>query len=504
MQTPKPFRTPRSALRIQFLAFPALLLSTLLLQPSTSFAQGTAFSYQGRLDTNDVPYTGSAEIQATLWNAASAGSQIAANTPAIISVEVVNGLFLLPLEFGASFNGADRWLQLEVRSSLGAFTPLSPRQPLTPTPYAIHGWTAQTAITVGPGGVTTASFAAGAVDSAAIADTSVSTADLANNAVTSAKISNGAVTAVKLAPSIGVWTQSGNNVYRSSGRVGIGESAPAVPLHVAGGTDTALGGGGYLVMGSLTGENISMDNNEIMARNNGNPDTLYLNVDSGPVAIGTASTATDYKVRINGGTNSGAIIFASSTSETQPVLRLDSASGLGSVLRAEHTSSGPTAILVNKANGSHLVCYGGVNGDVLRVFISGIGNIYATSFIELSDRNAKENFQEVDPGAVLEKVANLPISRWNFKEDSETPHIGPMAQDFYAAFGLGPDDKHIATVDADGVALAAIQGLNTKVESGKQKTQSLEQRLEQKETEITELKKRLAALERIILNEKSN
>jgi hypothetical protein len=138
------------------------------------------------------------------------------------------------------------------------------------------------------------------------------------------------------------------------------------------------------------------------------------------------------------------------------------------------------------------------------VFISGIGNIYATSFIELSDRNAKENFQEVDPGAVLEKVANLPISRWNFKEDSETPHIGPMAQDFYAAFGLGPDDKHIATVDADGVALAAIQGLNTKVESGKQKTQSLEQRLEQKETEITELKKRLAALERIILNEKSN
>ena len=77
-----------------------------------------------------------------------------------------------------------------------------------------------------------------------------------------------------------------------------------------------------------------------------------------------------------------------------------------------------------------------------------------------------------------------------------------MAQDFYAAFGVGPDDKHIATVDADGVALAAIQGLDQEVESGKQKAEirieGLEQRLEQKETEITELKARLADLEKFV------
>ena len=66
-----------------------------------------------------------------------------------------------------------------------------------------------------------------------------------------------------------------------------------------------------------------------------------------------------------------------------------------------------------------------------------------------------------------------------------------MAQDFHAAFGVGPDDKHIATVDADGVALAAIQGLNAKVEA--QKGQ-----LEQKHTEITELKTRLEKLERLM------
>jgi len=50
-----------------------------------------------------------------------------------------------------------------------------------------------------------------------------------------------------------------------------------------------------------------------------------------------------------------------------------------------------------------------------------------------------------------------------YKFDSTTKHLGPVAQDFHAAFGLGTDDKHIATVDADGVALAAIQGLNQKV-----------------------------------------
>ena len=54
----------------------------------------------------------------------------------------------------------------------------------------------------------------------------------------------------------------------------------------------------------------------------------------------------------------------------------------------------------------------------------------------------------------------IPMGTWNYKtQDPSIRHIGPMAQDFYAAFGLGVDDRHIGTVDADGVALAAIQGL---------------------------------------------
>jgi hypothetical protein len=103
----------------------------------SALAQGTAFTYQGRLDSVGEPYNGSAEIQATLWDAASGGGQIAVNAPEQVIVAVTNGLFLLPLNFGANFPGADRWLQLAVRTSVEPFTTLTPRQPLTPTPYAI-------------------------------------------------------------------------------------------------------------------------------------------------------------------------------------------------------------------------------------------------------------------------------------------------------------------------------------------------------------------------------
>jgi Chaperone of endosialidase len=89
------------------------------------------------------------------------------------------------------------------------------------------------------------------------------------------------------------------------------------------------------------------------------------------------------------------------------------------------------------------------------------GDVSANSFNATSDRNAKEQFRPVNAREILSHLATLPIQTWNFKQgDSGVQHIGPMAQDFYAAFQVGPDDKHITTVDADGVAFAAIQGLN--------------------------------------------
>jgi hypothetical protein len=105
-----------------------------------------------------------------------------------------------------------------------------------------------------------------------------------------------------------------------------------------------------------------------------------------------------------------------------------------------------------------------------------------------SDRNVKQDFAAVDAVAVLEKVAALPIQSWAYKNSPDTRHIGPVAQDFHAAFGLnGADDKHIATVDADGVALAAIQGLNQKLEETRAENAALRRELSEIKKLLTEL-----------------
>jgi hypothetical protein len=78
-----------------------------------------------------------------------------------------------------------------------------------------------------------------------------------------------------------------------------------------------------------------------------------------------------------------------------------------------------------------------------------------------SDVNSKENIEPVDGGELLAKIAALPVSKWNYRnEDPSITHIGPMAQDFHAIFGLGGDDKSISTIDPSGIALAAIQALH--------------------------------------------
>jgi hypothetical protein len=114
------------------------------------------------------------------------------------------------------------------------------------------------------------------------------------------------------------------------------------------------------------------------------------------------------------------------------------------------------------------------------------GNIYATGTITPnSDRNLKTDFAVVDATAVLAQVAKLPIQQWRFKaEPKGVKHVGPMAQDFQSAFGLGEIPTAIATVDADGVALAAIQGLN--------------QKLDEKDAEIQDLKQSIADLKKMV------
>ena len=122
----------------------------------------------------------------------------------------------------------------------------------------------------------------------------------------------------------------------------------------------------------------------------------------------------------------------------------------------------------------------GTRNDLVR--IDQAGNLYTDGVLNPpSDRYVKQDFAAVDAQAVLAQVASLPLQSWAYTNAPTVRHLGPVAQDFHAAFGLGSDDRHIATVDADGVALAAIQGLNRKVEA-----------------ENTVLKQEIAELKRLV------
>jgi hypothetical protein len=135
-------------------------------------------------------------------------------------------------------------------------------------------------------------------------------------------------------------------------------------------------------------------------------------------------------------------------------------------------------------------------------FFTGTGNSGAFlaagggSWASMSDRNAKENFVSVNPTDVLAKVAALPISEWNYKsQNASVRHVGPMAQDFHAAFQVGETDTGITAVDANGVALAAIQGLNEKLEVRSRKSEVGILKLQR---ENAELKRELDHLKELV------
>lgn len=159
-------------------------LIVLFTAAASATAQST-FSYQGVLRQGGEPLSGTADLQFRLYSAESGGSQIG-STLTIADVTIVDGLVTAGLDFGAgAFNGSPRWLQVSVRSPSGpgAFTTLTPRQPILPAPYAMFAFSAPS----GGGG--------------------------------------------------SLWSANGSNVYYSSGRVGVGTSTPTAPLEVRASVD---------------------------------------------------------------------------------------------------------------------------------------------------------------------------------------------------------------------------------------------------------------------------
>lgn len=121
------------------------------------------------------------------------------------------------------------------------------------------------------------------------------------------------------------------------------------------------------------------------------------------------------------------------------------------------------------------------------------GNVLVEGNVtEHSDVNAKEHFAPVNGREVLVRLAEMPVTTWSFKaDDPSVRHMGPMAQDFYAAFGLGRDERHIAPLDTNGVALAGVQELY-------QMMQEQDAQIAQLQQQNAELEQRVEALERLV------
>jgi hypothetical protein len=141
------------------------------------------------------------------------------------------------------------------------------------------------------------------------------------------------------------------------------------------------------------------------------------------------------------------------------------------------------------------ILVGGVNAapSTERLLANTTGVTVVGTFNNQSDRNSKQDFTPVSPATILDKVAQLPITEWSYKEDTATRHVGPVAQDFYSTFNIGTDDKHIAPMDEGGVALAAIKGLDQKLETGskeqEEKIKAQSAQIQTQSAEIADLKK---------------
>jgi hypothetical protein len=375
----------------------------------------TTITYQGQLRQSDLPYSGFAHMRFSIWDLPAGGLSVAVPID-IASVEVVNGLFQVKLDFGeAAFQGNARWLEIAIQSEGGGdFVTVSPRQEVTLPPYAQamrlpineqitssaaafqitnlgfgpaarftgpdnNGVTAVLQVASGgqtmlmdgneldsldPGGLFLNSNVSGNVilasgggrvgvgTSSPAGSFSVGNPAVLNvfvpgdsNCFAASAVpgcSDAGCQALVCATDAWCCNNSWDNVCVGEantlciGRVGIGTSSPEVRLHVTGGTDASPDSGGFLVLGNLTGANIVIDNNEIMARNNEAPAALAINPDGGNVhilqfgggnvGIGTASpsallhavgdAALDrgvvYGVQ-NGGSGTGAGVFGLST-----------------------------------------------------------------------------------------------------------------------------------------------------------------------------------------------
>jgi len=261
----------------------------------------------------------------------------------------------------------------------------------------------------------------------------------------------------------------------------LGEICTASFATVGGGVDNVASGEGSTVAGG--GLNVASNVNSTVGGGGSN----LASGSNSTVIGGSYNVASGLFSTVGGGgsnTASGAYSFAAG----QNAVATDSGAFLW-------CASGGTQCGSAGANSFEVAVYGpiffydGPNGSGCN--LSAGGGSWNCS----SDRNLKDDIVPIDSRSVLERVAHLPITQWKMKaEPAGRKHIGPMAQDFYAAFGLGDSDRYIALGDGQGVALAAVQALYQVVQEKDGQVRKLRQQLQVTREMDGQLKKQLREL----------
>ncbi|MEM9291515.1 MAG: tail fiber domain-containing protein [Acidobacteriota bacterium] len=275
------------------------------------------------------------------------------------------------------------------------------------------------------------------------------------------------------------------------GRVGVGTSIPVMELHVINGDSPGLrleqdGSSGF---GPQTWDVVGNETNFFVRdatngsslpfriRPGASSSAIFIDVDN-DIGFGTASPDASLHVLTNQSSNFGGLrVENSGTGNIQT--QFASTDGVGWEWRQTFRSG--DLIFDSQEDGA----------NELELDIN--GELTVVSLVETSDRAMKENFQPINRREVLSKIVDLPITRWNYiNQGAEIEHLGPMAQDFYGAFGVGPDDKHIPTRDAASVALVGVQAL---YELQQESLGALQAENQELKAANAELLKRLEALE---------
>lgn len=195
---------------------------------------------------------------------------------------------------------------------------------------------------------------------------------------------------------------------------------------------------------------------------------------SGDVGIGTTSPTELFHVK--GSEPRILVEDPSTTTATRNLFKLEN-KGLTKFII--NNTTGAEWAFANKGT-SFRISRQGSGAVEMEVFNNGNVTIDG-SLTQNSDINAKTNIVPIDEMSVLERISAMPISQWQYKDALGENHIGPMAQDFYAAFGLGESETGLSTIDTAGVALAAIQALAGQNARLTDQNKALEQRVSELE-----------------------